>query len=116
MTRAQTSLRLASILRGGVWIGSGLLIAGTSLGLARGELRPGLGIGQPGLNALANDLHLDASSILRAGLLLIIATPLVRVVIAGWLLGRQRDRLAIGCTVAVLALLTLAVALDLRKL
>ncbi len=115
-SRADTSHRLSRVLRLGVWLGSGLLLVGSILGLVRGDLHSGLGVGHPGLHALATELHFDAATILRFGLLLIIATPVIRVVVAGFLLGRNRDRLAVVCTVAVLGLLAVAIALDLRHL
>ena len=110
----EASVALSRLLRAGVWTGTALLVTGSVLGIAAGELRPGLGLGEPGLQSLRSGFRMDAETILRAGLLLIIATPLARVVVAGVLLGRKRDRAAVACTIAVLALLAIAVALDLR--
>jgi uncharacterized membrane protein len=49
--------------------------------------------------------HLDAESIIQLGILLLIATPLVRVGLCVVGFARQRDRLYVGISAAVLLIL-----------
>lgn len=106
---ARSSKRLGRMLQGGILLGSGFLVLGAILGASRDEMHRGLGVEPPVLLELARDLaRFDTAALLRAGLLVLILTPVVRVVAAAWLLGRAGDRLAVACAIAVLALLVAA--------
>jgi uncharacterized membrane protein len=50
--------------------------------------------------------HFDAASLIQLGLLLLIATPVARVVLCVVGFARQRDRLYVGVSIFVLAILT----------
>lgn len=106
---ATSSKRLGRMLQSGIVLGSGFLVLGAILGAYRDQMHRGLGVEPPVLLDLARDLtRLDTAALLRAGLLVLILTPVVRVVAAAWLLGRAGDRLAVACAIAVLALLVAA--------
>ena len=106
---ALSSKRLGRMLQAGILLGTGLLVLGAIVGTARDEMHRGLGLERPVLlDILRNLAGLDTAALLRAGLLVLILTPVVRVVAAAWLLGRAGDRIAVACSIAVLALLVAA--------
>ncbi len=104
---------LAGVLRAGVLLSAFLVLAGgvaflASHGLDRADY--GTFRGTPaelrslrGIAAAA--LRLDPRAIIQAGLLLLIATPVARVISAVVGFGRQRDWLYVGIGLTVLALL-----------
>jgi uncharacterized membrane protein len=55
--------------------------------------------------------HLDGQTVIVAGLLLLICTPVARVAVSMVAFARQRDRLYFAITAAVLVLLLLSFAL-----
>jgi uncharacterized membrane protein len=57
----------------------------------------------PGILALT--AHGDPRGIIAFGILLLMATPVARVVFSVWAFARERDRLYVGITLVVLALL-----------
>lgn len=57
----------------------------------------------PGIVTLA--AQRDPRGIIALGILLLIATPIARVVFSVWAFARERDRLYVGITLVVLALL-----------
>ena len=111
-----TKETLGKVLTAGMFTGAGLLVLGGGLALMRGELAPGLGIGKHGLNGLGGGLlRGESAAVLRLAILVLIMTPVLRVIVSGILLGRAKDRVAVMCTIAVLGLLILAFALDVRE-
>lgn len=104
-----SSQRLGRMLHAGILLGTVLLLGGAVLGGIRGDLQRGLGLSPPVLRDVAAGLaRLETAALLRAGLLVLILTPILRVAAVGFLLGRRGDRLAVACAVGVLALLVAA--------
>ncbi len=58
----------------------------------------------------ADVLALRPTGFLWLGLILVIATPISRVVVAGWSFGRRGDRLLFAVSVAVLVVIAVGVA------
>lgn len=107
---------LGKLLLGGMIIGTVLMLIGGGLAAVRGELAPGLGIGRHGLHGIGGGLlRGEAQAVIRLAILVLIVTPVLRVIVAGYLLGKAKDRVAVACTIAVLALLVVAFALDVRE-
>lgn len=112
----QANGKLGTLLLGGMLLGAGLMVVGGTLAAFRGELAPGLGIGRHGLHGIGGGLlRGEAQAVIRLAILVLIVTPVLRVVVAGYLLGKAKDRVAVACTIAVLALLVVAFALDVRE-
>jgi uncharacterized membrane protein len=59
---------------------------------------------------IQNAVSLRGSGVIQVGLLLLIATPVLRVVFAAFAFGRQRDYLYLAVSLVVLALLCLSLA------
>ncbi len=91
---------LARLVEAGIVLGSLLLAAGSVLGAFQGGLPRGSGGGTAAGSA--------PELLLRAGILVLIGTPVARVAAAGFLFARENDRRALACCVAVLLLLALA--------
>jgi uncharacterized membrane protein len=53
--------------------------------------------------------HGDARGVITVGILLLIATPVARVVFSIWAFARERDRLYVGITLIVLAILLFSI-------
>ena len=106
---------LARVLNGGIIAGSVLIAAGASVLIANGTFAPGAGIGVAGTFAgMSSVFRLDGVALVRAGVLVLILTPVLRVAFVAVLLARRQDRTGVISAVAVLLLLALATALDLR--
>lgn len=106
---------LARVLNGGIIAGSVLIAIGAALLIAHGTFAPGIGIGINGTFAgMTGILRLDGVAFLRAGILVLILTPIVRVGFVAVLLARRQDRTGVAWAITVLLLLALATALDLR--
>ncbi len=107
---------LGKVLLGGMLVGAALMLLGGAMAAFRGELAPGLGLGKHGIHGLGGGLlRGESAAVLRLAVLVLIVTPVLRVIVAGVLLGRAKDRVAVACTIAVLALLLVAFALDVRE-
>ena len=107
-------LMIGNLLRAGVLLSAAVVILGGIIYLARhghatadyrtfqGELSP--------LRSLTGifhgALHLGARAIIQLGLLLLIATPIARVIFSAIAFARERDYLYVVFTLAVLAILT----------
>jgi uncharacterized membrane protein len=112
-TEHQFDAWLALVLRAGVLLSAAIVGLGGILFLKdHGFEHPDYGVfrGEPDAlrsvrGILAEAVRLDARGIIQAGLLLLIATPIARVVfsVAGFV--RQRDWLYVAITVTVLTLL-----------
>jgi uncharacterized membrane protein len=113
----------AALLRGGVWTSLGLVATGLVLGFVRHpEYRTDAEVLRrltaPGA-AFPHDLSEvltglgagEAQAVVTTGLLLLIATPVLRVATSFGLFVRRRDALFAGLTATVLALLLLSIAL-----
>ncbi len=104
---------LARVLRIGVLASAALVAGGGFLFLTRHALeRPRYGLfkGEPGdlesiRGILGDASHFSGRGIIQLGLLLLIATPIARVVFSVIGFVRQRDWLYVGITIAVLTLL-----------
>jgi uncharacterized membrane protein len=105
---------LAFVLRAGVLISAAVVACGGVLFLiAHGFEQRDYHVfhGEPGplrsvSGIISRALAFDAEGIIQFGLLLLIATPIARVVFSVVGFARQRDWLYVGITILVLALLT----------
>ena len=104
---------MGSLLRWGVVLSAGLVAIGGILYLFQfGGLPPHHQVfrGEPAdlrsVPGIARDaLHGGSRGIIQFGLLLLIATPVARVVFAVYAFGRERDRLYVGVSLVVLTVL-----------
>lgn len=113
-TDEQVEQMVGNLLRAGVLLAAAVVLAGAVVYLARhgGEPRPDLGkfeieeedLREP-LGIVRNALALRGRGLIQLGLLLLIATPVARVVLSVIAFARQRDRLYVGMTLLVLAVL-----------
>lgn len=107
---ADASKSIARLLTIGITAGCLLLgIGGALLALQEG-LEPGTGLGVTGFGVAG----LDGASLIRLGILVLILTPILRVVAVAVLLAQREDRPGVMWAVTVLLLLALATVLDLR--
>jgi uncharacterized membrane protein len=119
---ARTERLISRVLRVGVYTSLALIAAGTLLSFAGG----GYGRQPSDLARLTGPggafprtldwfghglLHLDGQAVIVAGLLILILTPIVRVMVSLAGFARERDRTYVLITAAVLALLILSFAL-----
>jgi uncharacterized membrane protein len=112
-TDEQFDRLLAFVLRGGVLIAAAVVACGGVAFVARHGLeRPQYHVfhGQPALlksvrGILDDASHFDARGLIQLGLLLLIATPIARVVFSVVGFARQRDWLYVAITLVVLTLL-----------
>jgi uncharacterized membrane protein len=103
---------LAAGLLAGVWLAAGLIAAGLAAWLARGGAKPGVmefaGVA-PGLDTptgvVASAWRLEPTGIMALGVLVLIATPVVRVAFALVAFALERDRLYAAVSAVVLGLL-----------
>ena len=99
----------AHILRGGVLAASVLLLVGTAITFAR---HPDYRSSAEALRVLLAGLpHLRGQGFVLAGLILLIATPIVRVAVTATLLWNQGERRLAGFGAGVLVLLLVSLAL-----
>jgi uncharacterized membrane protein len=113
-TEDQFDLVLAHVLRAGVLLAARVVAAGGAMFvLAHGAEPPQYRVfrGEPAslrsVHAIVVEaMRLRAEGIVQLGLLLLIATPIARVVFSVIGFVKQRDWLYVGITAAVLALLT----------
>lgn len=110
---AATSKVLARLLVAGIAAGCALLAAGALLCAFDGGLIPGIGLGETGF-AVRNLYPPNGPALLRAGILVLILTPIVRVAAVAALFAQKDDRPGVVWAVVVLLLLTLATVLELR--
>src|SRR5262249_35882133 len=104
---------IGNLLRGGVILAAGVILFGGVLYLIRhgggGGGRPGVQGGPPActhpLLILQCAAALESRGIIQLGLLLLIATPVARVLFSIYAFARQRDFLYVALTTAVLAIL-----------
>jgi len=102
----QLDLIIARILRAGVTLSAATVLSGGVWYLARsGEARPSYGhfIGIPGIRALVSLPGPEV--VMLAGLLMLIATPVARVVFSLVAFAMERDWVYVGITAVVLAVL-----------
>lgn len=112
----RVELALALLLRAGVLLAAGLVLAGGVLYLAReGGMRPDYGrfSGEPGnlrhpLGVFAAALALNPLGLIQLGVLVLLATPVVRVAFSLLAFLRERDRTYVGMTAVVLVVLLLS--------
>lgn len=110
---AAASKVLARLLLAGIAAGCLLLASGALVCALDGGLVSGIGLGQTGF-AVHGLYELDGPALLRAGILVLILTPIVRVAAVAALLAQRDDRSGVVWAVGVLLLLTLATVLELR--
>lgn len=111
---AQASRALARLLTTGIILGCALVALGEILAAFQGGVASGTGLGAYGFR-IHGLFRLDPTALLRAGVLVLIVTPIVRVVGVAVLLGRRQDVAGVVYSVAVLLLLALATALEIRS-
>ena len=112
-TDTDTEIVIGNLLRVGVLLSAATVLFGGVLYVRQfGTMPPHHHVFQgeppelrtiPGIVTLA--LHGEARGIIALGILLLIATPIARVVFSVWAFARERDRLYVGITLLVLALL-----------
>jgi uncharacterized membrane protein len=110
---AATAKTLSRVLTAGIAAGGVLLVIGAILTAVQTGLHPGIGVGEGGF-ALRGLLALEGPAFIRAGILVLILTPVVRVLAVAALLLQRNDRGGVLYAIVVLLLLTLATVLDLR--
>jgi uncharacterized membrane protein len=112
-------LSVAAMLRFGVTLAAIVVFAGGVLLLGRHPFAPAPDYRHfhpagPALSTLkgifSNAFHLDPPSIIQAGLILLIATPVARVVLCTVGFARQRDRLYVAISALVLIVLIYALS------
>jgi uncharacterized membrane protein len=119
---ARTERLISRVLRVGVYTSLALIAAGTLLSFVAGgygnqpsDLARLTGPGGAFPRTLAwfghGLLHFDGQAVIVAGLLILILTPIVRVMVSLIGFARERDRTYVWITAAVLALLILSFAL-----
>jgi len=104
---------IGNLLRAGVLIAATVVVAGAVIYLSHYALQPanfrvfrGEAAALRSLPAIAKGtLHLDGKSIIQFGLLLLIATPVARVIFSVIGFADERDHLYVGLTLIVLAVL-----------
>ena len=120
---AQNEDTISSVLRIGVSTSLVLITAGTALSFLRpggygwdradtGRLSGPGGTFPRSLSWLAHGvIHLDGQAVIVLGLILLIATPVIRVAVSTAAFHRERDRAFVAITLTVLALLALSLVL-----
>jgi len=112
-TNVRVELAVSRILRVGLFLAAALVVAGGALYLARhGAEIPHYRVfkGEPAeltsVAAIARDaLAGSAQGVIQLGLLVLLATPVARVAFSVVAFALQRDRLYVGVTLVVLAVL-----------
>lgn len=112
-TLQRDEILLATVLRGGVLLSASLIAFGTLVHLVRGGTPPSsyraFSPGAFSLSHLPAMVHgiasLGGRSIIELGLLVLIATPIVRVALSVILFAKERDVTYVVVTVIVLATL-----------
>jgi uncharacterized membrane protein len=109
----KTEVVIGNLLRTGVLLSATTVLAGGMLYLRQfGDSLPHHQVfqGEPSrLRSVSGILTLalqgDPRGIISLGILLLIATPILRVAFSVWAFARERDRLYVGITLVVLTLL-----------
>ncbi len=104
---------VGNLLRAGVVLASAVVLAGGLIELARhGSTPPAYRVfhGEPadlrGVGGILRDASsLEGRGLIQLGLLLLVATPVARVALLALAFARQGDRLYVGVTLVVLAVL-----------
>jgi uncharacterized membrane protein len=117
-TDARTEAIIGTLLRAGVILSASVVFIGGILFLIRyGSTRPHYGVfqGEPDdLRSLFGIIHsataLHGRGIIQLGLLVLIATPVARVVFSVVAFALERDRLYVVVTLIVLGVLTFSLA------
>jgi uncharacterized membrane protein len=112
----RVELGLALLLRAGVLLAAILVLLGGLLHLAQhGGLRPDYRhfAGEPGefqhpTQILALALHFSPQGLIQLGVLVLLATPVLRVAFSLVAFARERDRTYVGLTALVLLVLLLS--------
>ncbi len=112
-TDEQFETLLGNLLRGGVFVAAAFVLAGAMLFLVRhGSEPPGYHVfrGEPSDlrsvgGIIADGFDLRGRGLIQLGLLLLIATPIARVVLSAAAFAVQRDRRYVVFTLIVLAVL-----------
>lgn len=112
-TDVRVELAVSWILRAGLYLAAALVLAGGALYLARhGAETPHYRVfeGEPAeltsVDAIARDaLAGSAQGVIQLGLLVLLATPVARVAFSVVAFALERDRLYVGVTLLVLAVL-----------
>jgi len=112
LTEQKVELEMGEVLRWGVLIGAFVMLLGGILYLtAYGRANPAYGrliqtAGVTGIGAIFREAFaMNGSSIIQLGVLLLIATPVARVVFAAYAFFRERDWMYTSISLIVLAVL-----------
>ena len=113
-TDQEIEARIGNLLRTGVLAAAAVVLCGAVVYLARhGADRPDYHVfrGEPSdlcslPGVLTDIVHFSGRGIIQLGFLLLIATPVLRVVACSLAFGRQRDRLYVVVSLIVLSFLT----------
>ncbi len=117
-TEERTEGIIGNLLRVGVTVSAALVVLGGALYLARhGTETANYAVfrGEPSdlraLSGIVSDaLQFRGRGIVQLGLLVLIATPVARVAFSVFAFARERDRLYVGVTLLVLAVLAFSLA------
>jgi uncharacterized membrane protein len=113
-TDERVEIFIGNLLRVGVIVAAAVVVFGGALYLIRHGREPTPDrqkfVGEPpefcSVKGTATEAsHISARGIIQLGLLLIIAVPVLRVAFSVWAFWQQRDRLYVGITLLVLAIL-----------
>jgi uncharacterized membrane protein len=110
---------LAQLLRAGVILSALIVLAGGLMYLAQHGREESRGLhewhGQPremrSLDGIVRAaVHGDSATIIQLGLILLIATPIARVIVSVWVFALKRDYLYVAFTLIVLGVLIYSLA------
>jgi len=105
-----TERAIGRLLIAATYVSVGLLAVGVVL-MVSGGISPTSGGPDLDLSTLGARLAaLDPAGFLWLGLLAVAAAPIVRVIVAGLAYAREADRLMVGISVAILAVIAVGVA------
>jgi len=105
-----TERAIGRLLIAATYVSVGLLALGVVLMVGRG-ISPTSGGPDLDVSSLGTRLAtLDPAGFLWLGLLAVVAAPIVRVVVAGLAYAREGDRLMVGVSIAILAVIVVGVA------
>ena len=103
--------QLARVLRAGAWSSVTLVALGLIVLLARGEEHGAFRRSQPAAQAL---FHEPGIAVVSVGMIVLVATPVLRELTAAALFARNRDRAYLALTTVVLLLVVVALVVGAR--
>jgi uncharacterized protein len=99
---------VAYLLRAGVMVGAFLALLGLAVWATQGFANPSPPNSYDILSVLHSALAGDASGIAYLGIIILIATPILRVTVSTFYFGKEKDAKFVAITAVVLAMLIFA--------